>query len=292
MNILLENQFLTLEISTKGAEIISLKGKKDNVECIWTGDSKYWGRHAPILFPIVGKVKNNEYTIEDKNYELTQHGFARDCEFLIVEKTTEKALFKISYNKETLKIYPYKFELYVEYLLKGNSAYIKYMVRNVDEGSIYFSIGAHPGFNCPLTKDCEFHDYYFEFEKRENADISLVSKEGLFKREKRSLLKDMERIDITKELFKEDALIFNSLKSCKVALKNIKNNKAIEVSFKGFPYLGLWSKPEGAPFVCIEPWFGHADFEDFNGDFRDKDGVISLKEKDEFICRYSIAIIE
>lgn len=292
MNIVLENKYLFLEVAAKGAEIISLKSKGDNIECIWTGDSKYWGRHAPILFPIVGKVKNNEYTIENKKYKLTQHGFARDHEFSIVHSNKESALLKLSSSEDTLKVYPYRFELYVEYKLNENAVEINYIVNNAIEDEMYFSIGAHPGFNCPLTSDTEFSDYYFEFEKRETADISLVSKEGLIKTEKSSFLKDADRIDITKYLFKNDALIFNSLKSKKISLKNIKNSKTIEVNFNNFPYVGLWSKPEGAPFVCIEPWFGHADFEDFNGDFKNKDGIIALKKNHEFNCSYSIAVLD
>jgi galactose mutarotase-like enzyme len=156
MNAILENEIIKITVSDKGAELTSLVRKKDNAEFIWQADPKYWGRHAPILFPIVGRVKNNKYRIEYKEYSLSQHGFARDMNFKKVEKNSDNILFKLNWNQETLKVYPYKFELYVKYEIKDNRVDISYEVKNLDDRDIYFSIGAHPGFNCPMENDNEF----------------------------------------------------------------------------------------------------------------------------------------
>lgn len=293
MSIVLENEFLTIKVEEKGAEIISIKDKKDGSEYIWVGESKFWGRHAPILFPIVGKLKDNSYRIGEKTYKLSQHGFARDMNFEVVENNNEKATFRLKWDEETLKNYPYKFELDVQYIIIENDIEVKYIVRNMDNDDIYFSIGAHPGFNCPIENSVEsaFEDYYFEFEQNETLDVTLINADGLLKSQQESFMKDSNVIMLSKQLFEKDALIFQNLKSHNISIKNSKNHKCISMNFSGFPYLGLWSKPGGAPFVCIEPWLGHADYEDFQGDFREKEGVIKLSIEKEFCCQYSISFI-
>ncbi|WP_242851368.1 hypothetical protein [Clostridium sp. DMHC 10] len=151
MSIILQNELLKVEAVEKGAELTSIKTVKDGAEYLWTAKSDIWARHAPILFPIVGKVKNNTYRINDDTYTLSQHGFARDMNFEVMEGTSDKAVFKLTYNEETLSKYPYKFELIVKYELKENEIEASYKVKNVDSQEIYFSIGAHPGFNCPVV---------------------------------------------------------------------------------------------------------------------------------------------
>lgn len=136
-----------------------------------------------------------------------------------------------------------------------------------------------------------FEDYYFEFERVENTNKMPKSIEDLKKRKTKAFMENTSIIKLTKELFADDAIVFEKLKSNTIALKNTKNNDSVTVDFAGFPYLGLWSKPDGAPFVCIEPWFGHSDYEDFEGDFREKEGIIRLEDKEEFSCRYSISIV-
>lgn len=287
----LENELLQVLLDDNGAELISIKGKKDHVEYLWTADSKYWSRHAPILFPIVGKVKDNKYRIGEREFKLSQHGFARDSVFELVENENNKVVYKLTSSEDTLKNYPYKFELYVGYELKENNLQIKYKVKNIDNEKIYFSIGAHPGFNCPLLNGEHMEDYYLEFNKNENARTELLHTElGLFTGESETVLENSNIIKLSKKLFKNDALVFKNLNSNKIALKNNKNNKSITMNFQGFPYLGIWSKPDGAPFVCIEPWFGHADFVDFNGDYREKAGIMNLETGKEFTCSYDLLI--
>ncbi|MBD7911172.1 aldose 1-epimerase family protein [Clostridium cibarium] len=286
-----ENEFLEVLSSSHGGELISIKGKKDNVEYLWTADSKYWGRHAPILFPIVGRVKDNKYRVEEKEFELGQHGFARDYEFDLLENKDNTIVYRLVSSEESLKKYPYKFQLDIEYKLYKNMLKVTYKVKNIDNEKIYFTIGAHPGFNCPLIKGEDFEDYYLEFNKNENARRELLDKESLlFTGESELVLDNTNILKLSKNLFIQDALIFENLNSNEVTLKSARNGKSISVNFEGFPYLGIWSKPNEAPLICIEPWVGHADPVDFNGDYREKPGVISLDVGKEFTCDYCIFI--
>lgn len=290
MEHLLENEELKVSLCEKGAQLCSLKSKSEEIEYIWTGDPKYWARHAPILFPIVGKVVGNQYKIGERSFAMSQHGFARDQRFSLVEKCENFALFKLLWDEVTLESYPYRFELTVGYKLDGNKVIIEYTVANCDSQTILFSIGAHPGFNCPLLAGEVMEDYYFEFENYETCSVNLIDSEGYLLHERVQFLENQNRIPISSKLFEKDALIFDHLNSKKISIKSLKNTHEITVDFGGFPLLGLWSKPTGAPFVCIEPWFGHADYWDFTGDFREKAGLIRLPENETFACSFSIAI--
>ena len=288
----LENQAFEVGIEHKGAELKSFKNKNDGIEYIWKGDVNYWGRHAPVLFPIVGKVVDNTYRIGDNTYHLNQHGLARDQEFDLIESTKESASFRLKWSEGTLQTYPYRFELVINYQLSGSALKISYKVINHDEQTMYFNIGAHPGFNCPLTDDEIFEEYALIFEHKETADKIPLNKEGLLLRDKISYLENERHISLNAEIFKNDALIFEGLNSNKVSLINKKSGRGLHIDFTGFPFLGLWTKPEGAPFVCIEPWYGHADYADFKGDFREKEDVLSLEPKEIFTCHYSIQVVK
>ncbi|MFA9398423.1 MAG: aldose 1-epimerase family protein [Clostridiaceae bacterium] len=286
----IENDLLEILLNSEGAELTSIKGKNDNLEYLWIGDKNYWGRHAPVLFPIVGKVNNNTYRLNDEIYHLNQHGLARDCNFEILSTGENFIKFSLKYSEETLKIYPYKFNLKIKYTLIDSKIQIDYEVINLDKDEIYFSIGAHPGFNCPLLPNESFDDYYIQFEKNETCPTMVLNKEGFLKREKISYLKDSNIINLNDNTFKNDALIFKNLISNRISLKSNKSSKSISLDFKGFPFLGIWSMPTGAPFICMEPWFGHADFEDFDDDFKNKPGIIKLNVNNSFKCNYKIEI--
>lgn len=290
MNYSLENAFLKITLSDYGAELHNIKGKKENIEFLWNGDEEYWKYHAPVLFPIVGKVLNNKYIVDGNTYILPQHGLARVSEFRKTAKTESSITFNLDYSEETLKVYPFKFSFEIEYTLDNNSIIIKYKVSNKDNKNILFSIGAHPGFMCPILPNESFEDYYFEFSKKETAPIMELSEQGYFTHKEAICLDNENIIALAKDVFKNDALVFRNLNSRTIYLKSKNHNKYVEFDFDNFPYLGLWSKPTGAPFVCIEPWFGHADFEDFNREFKDKEGLISLEENNTFTCHYKIVI--
>jgi len=288
--IILKNEFLEVMINETGAEIESIKSVSDNIEFLWSANPEYWVRHAPILFPIVGRVSDDKYMVDGNEYNLTQHGFARDLGFSIEKSCDSFVVMSIIWNEDTLKIYPFKFKLFVIYTLNGNELSIKYEVQNEDEKIIYFSIGAHPGFNWPIFEGETKEDYYLEFEKDEKCGIYKLTENFLLSREKKLFLEDSKIIPLSEELFKEGALVFGDLKSDKVSLKSKSNNHSVTVEFPGFPFLGIWSKESGAPFVCIEPWFGHADFDGFKDEFSKKDDNLSLGINEKFECEHKIII--
>lgn len=286
----LENEKIKITASSKGGELHSILEKKDGTEYLWNGNSKYWGYHAPVLFPIVGKVKNGLYRAEGGEYKLPQHGLARLEEFEMIEKTNDKIVFELLYSKKTLEVYPYKFSLKITYTLLENGVITSYTVENKDNKEIYFSIGAHPAYMVPMAGGELINDYYFEFNEKENCDTKIITGDGLIKHEKKECLKDTNIIPLSFDVFKDDALVFDDLKSNKISIKSENHNKSLTMDFTGFPYMGLWTKATGAPFVCIEPWYGHADYEDFTGELKDKEGIQKLSEGQMFNSAYTVTI--
>lgn len=280
-----------LKIETKklGAELTSIQ--HDGTEMLFQGskildkDGKpFWKRQAPILFPIVGQIKNGKTIIEGKNYEMSQHGFARDMEFKEETKTENNHHYVLKYNEETLKKYPYKFELHVIYTITEDNLTVTYQVKNIDNKTIYFGLGGHPAFNCDYSNG----EYEIAFTENEDKIEFFKLKDGLVDIIKAENILDNNRIHLKENTFENDAIIMKNIKSNKVILKNNKTNKNIlEFDFTGFPYLAIWSK-KGAPFVCIEPWQNTADKINSNGVFKEKENINNLKPNDIFSCKYTI----
>ena len=290
MEFTLANEYLTVVSKDKGAELCSIKSKETKLEYLWQADRKFWNRHAPILFPIVGKLKGDKTLIEGKEYNMTQHGFARDMTFHVVENSSNTITYRLFNNDETKIKYPYDFVLYIGYMLKDNAVEVSYRVENIDSKDIFFSIGAHPGFNCPLEEGQKFEDYYLEFDKEELIE-SYRLKNGAVTDEKELLFDEkIKELKLSKELFEGDAIMLENMVSSEVAIKNKNSGRGVALNYKGFPYLGIWSKPEGAPFLCIEPWYGIADFESSNGVYEEKKGIMKLEPGEGFTCSYNIKI--
>ncbi|MDZ7817454.1 MAG: aldose 1-epimerase family protein [Aliarcobacter sp.] len=288
MNYEIRNSFISAKIDSFGAQLNSLKKSNENIEYIWQADSKYWNRHSPILFPIVGRLKEDNYFYKNQKYSMTQHGFARDCEFEVLRKDDDYLSFRLKSNDKSLEIYPFLFELDISYELIENKLVISYEVKNKTNGEMLFSIGAHPAFNWPLYNE-EKNDCFFEFENIKNTKRYYLNDKGLvYKNEDLEIIEN--KMSLNEELFKDDALVFNDLNIKQVTFKNTKNKNYIKLQFEKFPYLGLWSKPTGAPFICIEPWFGIADEQSSNQKLEDKKGMIILQKDENFSCFYSIEI--
>lgn len=283
----LSNDFIEVSIKDFGAELCSLKKKNDSIEYIWQGDEKYWNRHAPILFPIVGKLLDNEYIYENKTYKMGQHGFARDSLFNVFIKADDYLCFKLESTKDTFEVYPFNFELYIGYRLINNKLEVSYKVINNSNKEMLFSIGAHPAFNWPL-ENADKTNYYFEFEDAKELERLPLTPNGIS--EKKELINLDNKLLLSEEIFKDDALVIQNLKNKTITYKNSQDSRKINLSFKGFDYLGLWSKSNGAPFVCIEPWHGIADFIGHNKKLEDKKGIITLKANEVFESSYTIAI--
>ncbi|MDF2613147.1 MAG: aldose 1-epimerase family protein [Clostridia bacterium] len=283
----LKNDDLTVTLTSLGAELISVTDN-DGTEYIWNADEKYWKRHTPILFPIVGKIVEGKYSIAEKEYQLPAHGFARDLEFEAERRDESTVAFALSSSLKTKTMYPFDFCLKVIYTLKGRTLDIAYEVINQDHDIMYFKIGAHPGFMCPLFKDEVIEDYYLEFEKEEKAVEILVTPDVYLANETR--LFSGKTIQLNKQIFKDGPLVFSDYQSKSMSLKSRKHNKILKVTFDGFPFLGIWSTTDDASFVCIEPWHGHADYTGDSKELAYKKDVISLKAQDTFKCVHSISI--
>ncbi|MCV9931677.1 aldose 1-epimerase family protein [Flavobacterium sp. LS1R47] len=280
---IISNSKLTASIKHTGAELFSLKNKH-NKEYIWEGNPAFWGKHSPVLFPIVGTLKNNTYTINNISYHLPRHGFARDIEFSLISKTDESAVFSIQSNDETLKIYPFEFELQIIYTLIDSQLNINYKVINKTDSKMPFSIGAHPA----IALSENFQDYTLEFEKKEALEYSLLENDLISNKTKQLETKE-DQIQLNYQLFENDALIFKSLESNSLTI--LKSNiPYVKVDFADFPSLGIWTK-ENAPFICIEPWFGYSDTPENSGNLFEKEGILTLEANQTFNSKFSIEIL-
>ena len=250
MNYEIKNEYIKAKIKSFGAELNSLQKIDDSLEYIWQGDKEFWARHSPILFPIDGRLKNDSYFYKNQKYNMSQHGFARDKEFEIVEKKDDFIEFKLSSDEKTLKIYPFSFELYLSYKLERNSLIVSYKVINKSDEKMLFSIGAHPAFNWSLEKDLKKEDYFLEFEIN-NSKRYFLNELGLVF-DSIDLKFEDKKLFLNEELFKNDALVFNDLNIKNLTFKNIRNENFIKLNFENFAYLGIWSKPSGSPFLCIK----------------------------------------
>lgn len=283
MTTTISNSILKASINQAGAELFSLKDKQSN-EYIWEGNPDFWGKHSPVLFPIVGTLKNNTYKINGKEYHLPRHGFARDMEFSLIEKTENKAIFSLKSSEETLEKYPFEFELQLIYTLKESALELEYKVINCSKEKMPFSIGAHPAIALPNN----FEDYAFQFEKEENLKYYLLENDLISSKTKVLETKN-NLVALNYELFKNDALIFKTLESKSLTIFN--NSKPyIKVDYEDFPSLGIWTK-ENAPFICIEPWLGYSDTEENTGDLYKKEGILTLDTNKDFSAKFSITIL-
>ena len=268
MIITLSNTKISASINTIGAELIQLE--KDNKNYIWTVDEAFWNKTSPILFPIVGRLKNDSYSINGKNYELPRHGFARNFEFEVEHQTENSVVFLLTENPETLKQYPFQFELRLQYELIENSLKINYSVLNKSQEIMPFSIGAHPAF----AIEDSFSDYSLQFNEAEEF-VSYELENEQFSNSFKKLNSENGKINLDYSLFEKDALVFKKLKSNEITLQH-NNEFVLKMSFEGFPYLGIWTKPN-APFLCIEPWCGLADNINHNGNIFEKEGINLLQ---------------
>jgi galactose mutarotase-like enzyme len=288
MQYTLQNKYIKIVVDTLGAELKSLIKLNNHLEYIWQGNPSFWKRSAPVLFPIVGRLKEDSYIYNDTKYSMSQHGFARDMEFVLTKKEEDTLTFTLHSNKKTLIFYPFSFELDIIYKLIDSKVQIEYKIINKTDTTMYFSIGAHPAFNTPLVDDKK-DDYYFLFDNLEKTKRYFLNNNGLVYEDKTFLLEN-NRLDITKELFSNDALIFNDAQILCITLASKKHKEFIKVEFHGFDYLGLWSKSADAPFVCIEPWHGIADFSTTSQNIKEKQGIKVLQANGIFESKYSIEV--
>jgi len=282
MIIQLFNKKLTAEINTLGAELITLCSDSNNY--IWQVDENYWNKTSPVLFPIVGRLKNDTYQINEKQFQLPRHGFARNYDFEIVEKEETFVVLSLQANQDTLKFYPFHFELQICYLLSETSLEIKYLVKNSSNTKMPFSLGAHPAFKIkPILEN-----YSIEFDNNTQLETHELENEQ-FSGKIRQVSLPEKKLSLYYSLFEKDALVFKNITSRSLII--FENNiPYLKIGLGNFPDLGIWTKNQ-APFLCIEPWFGYADNFNSNGDFLTKEGIQIIEPKQTFEAFFTIEIL-
>lgn len=290
----LQNRELTLKINSMGAELAAITDHNSNQEYLWNANAAFWKRHSPVLFPIVGSLKNQTYFYQGKEYHLSQHGFARDLEFHFVSETDSEIWFELTESEETLKVYPFPFTLRIGYRLTGRKITVMWRVKNTGNSDMYFSIGGHPAFWCPLKQGEEQPDYYIIFDRTEPIHLIRINEKGLAVKQPLNdqpvLSTENGYLRITPNLFDHDALVIENHQCHSVSLAGPDKNPYVTVNFDA-PLFGIWS-PAGkkAPFICIEPWYGRCDSSESNGLFHEKEWGNHLEAGKEFNTSYTIDI--
>lgn len=279
---------ITAVISSMGAELISVKGNNNDREYIWNGDSKYWKRHSPVLFPLVGRYKHDRYRYNGKEYMMLQHGFARDKEFQLVSKDDHEIWFELKADEETLKRYPFQFKLECGYKVIQNNLKVMWKVTNLDMNKMYFSLGAHPAFAPPVQyADMTNCSLKFDTEKA-SIDYSLLNEEGLLLENQYSLPLSHKCAVITAGMFDKDAFLIENNQAHTVSLIDGNGNPFVTVNFDA-PLFGVWSPAKSnVPFVCIEPWYGRCDKADFDGNLEEREWGNVLDRGQLFEAGYEV----
>lgn len=286
----IENNDLSIQINSTGAELWSLIDKTDGVQHLWQGDKTSWSDRAPTLFPFCGRLKNGIYVHDDISYECSIHGFARYFEHKTAQMANNSITFVMEDSAETLKLYPFKFRLYTTFSLEGKKITHAFRVENVNTYEMPFSIGYHTGYMLPFENDLKAEDYHLIFDCDETPTEILCHAPGFLNGKKQSFFKEDNSIDLDKRLV--DSYILTNLKSKHVSLVEKKTGNAVKVGIEGFPYVVFWSMQDKIDFVCIEPWHGLPDSCDTDGRFDEKPGIIKLAGGESFECRQTIEIIK
>ncbi|KRN75621.1 hypothetical protein IV73_GL000109 [Weissella kandleri] len=287
----LENDLLTVEVNELGAELSSLQLNTTAKEYLWQADAKIWGRHAPNLFPIVGRLHDNEYQYQGHKYHMNQHGFARDMPFKVIEQTIEMVKFQLTNTAETKEKYPFDFRFEVTYRLVDDQLNVTYHVVNPADETLIFGVGGHPGFNLPMDNQHHFEDYQLEFNPQKTFNRKILA--GPFVDFQQDTTFDgRQTLPVRWEDYQNDAIILDLQQTpFEIKLHDEQNQHGVTLTIDNAKYVGIWTKADvEAPFLCIEPWWGIADSTDATGDLADKFGMNHLAAHDSMTGNYSIKI--
>ena len=278
-----ENKNFSLAVKEMGAELNSLKSKKTGFEFIWQGNTDIWYGQSPILFPIVGRLLDDKYRLDGTEYTMAKHGIVRKKPFTLIEKTEDSLTFRQSSDEESLQSYPYSFDLDVTFKLTDSGLDVTHTVTNKDDKDMYYSFGAHPAFNCEIGD-------YLEFQNSENLLTERIDHDSILIEEKFPVEINDKKLTITNDLFNDDALILSGYTSKSITLGSDNHNRTVKFNFDS-PLLGIWAKP-GAPYVCIEPWWGVNDNYDKKADLSEKRAIMALKSGESASFNWNIEISE
>lgn len=286
----LKNEFLSITVNDLGAELSSIVSAQNGQSYLWNADQTYWGRHSPILFPIVGGLKGKCYQYNGQEYSMSQHGFARDMEFECIEVSETSIKHRLTSTPETMKQYPFTFILDITYQLKDNTIEVIWDVTNADTKEMHFSIGGHPAFNCPLTSGEKQSDYYIQFDTSNPLNIRKINEDGLAIEETYALPLDDSLLAIHSHLFDEDALVIEDNQSHSIAFLTPDKKPYVTVDFDA-PLFGIWSPAKkDAPFICIEPWYGRCDSEHYADTLENRAWGNHCAPNETFHASYTISI--
>lgn len=285
----LENEYLKIAVNLKGAELKSVFNKVSQQELLWQADLEFWGKSSPVLFPIVGALKDGKYMYQGKEYHLPRHGFARDYNFKLEELSGSQLIFSLEATQETLAVYPFLFKLLIGYTLTADCLEVTYKVENLsDDESMYFSLGAHPAFHVG-TKADDFLNYALRFNKDGTLEANKLH-DGLLTTVKDTITMTYKELPLHYRLFENDALVLLHMKSDKIALVNDNDEPVLNFEFENFPYFGIWTVKDSG-FICLEPWAGVADFETHNQQLIDKFGINELKPNEIWEASWKVRVL-
>ena len=286
----IRNGLWSARISETGAELKSLSSVSSGQEYIWSGDPAWWNGSAPVLFPVIGGLKGGEYSYEGRTYKLPSHGFARTSEFAVARSSADSAELMLASSPKTREAYPFDFRLTVSFQLEHAGLAVRYYVANTGTGRMYFSIGSHPAFVVPFAGGA-LENYYVLFEREEENLERWFFKDGMITAGKtEEILENSRTLSLPRTAFDQGIMVFKHPASREFTIANSRNSRAIRILTDGVPYLGVWSKPGGAPFLCIEPWHGIPDMSDTSGSLADKEGILSLEPRATFSTGYRVQI--
>lgn len=285
--IFLQNEVLKIKFSPKGAELQSIQ-HINGLEYMWQADPAFWAKHSPILFPIVGSLRQDTYYFDGVAYHLPRHGFARDRLFAVHPLSASEVLFTLTDDAESRKVYPFAFEFGLRYVLKQNTLHCSYEVTNPAANDLWFSVGGHPAFAVPLLEEENYDDYSLVFNEEEPLHRYKLM-DGLISDEWEEIKAPGGRLPLHPVLFYEDAIVLKHLKSTSVSLVHKHHPHGWHFSFEGFPFLGIWAA-KNAPFVCIEPWCGHADTVSHQQQLANKPGIVQLKPYEKWQRSWAVTV--
>ncbi len=286
--ITIRSERLTAEISPSGAELQALRDTSRR-DYLWDGDPTWWTGRAPILFPIVGTLADDTLRVDGTAYRMAKHGFARKSNFDVVGDGYDYATFRLEASETTRASYPFEFTLDVMFELAGATLTITATLANPGTVPLPASFGFHPAFRWPLPEAGTRDEYRLRFAEPEPAPIRRIASTGLLTDVPHHSPVHGRNLPLADALFDEDAIIFDAPASRALGYGAL-GEPGLEIAWEGLPQLGVWTKPGGAPFLCIEPWQGHSDPEGFAGEFRDKPGVVEVAPGGERRFRMAITV--